>query len=264
MSNAGNVFGFLDRPPRSLKPRRRGLTVASDRGLSHDQVRSAIEANGDIIDHAKMTDHVGLMWRCQEDWLRRKIALYADAGIDTLPGGVPFEVAVVNGKVPAFMARVADLGFKAVEVSEDSLDLGPGDRLAAIRCGVDVGLHVYTEVGKKLPEKPLDPVAVIDTAQADLDAGAYLVVIEKSDVALCIGQGSDAIHRIVEGVGLDKVIVECGPGDDRFAIAKWLIGEFGSEINLENIGVDEAMIVEGMRHGLHRAIDYSYFHPYKG
>ena len=261
----GNAFDFLERPARDQKPRQRGLTVASDRGLSLEQAKSIIETTGDILDHIKCPDHVGNMWRWPAEWIKRKNDYYAGVGIHTLPGGIPFEVAVVQGKVPQFMARVAELGFRGVEVSEDSLDpLPQGERVAAIRCGIDCGLEVFTELGKKNPESPLDPVEAVEMAHRDLDAGAILVVIEKSDVALCIRNKSDALHRMVEGVGKDKIIVECGPGADKFEIAQWLMKEFGTDINLENIDADEAPVVEAMRHGLNRAVDYNYFHAFKG
>ena len=91
-----------------------------------------------------------------------------------------------------------------------------------------------------------------------------LVVVEKSDVALVIQKGSDSIHRLMRGVGADKLVIECGPGADRFDIARWLIQEFGPDINLENIDAEDAHIIEAMRHGLNRAVDYNYFHAFKG
>jgi phosphosulfolactate synthase len=262
--NNGTAFDFLARPQRSRKPRRLGLTVVSDKARSVEDTRSIIETLGDIIDHVKLPDHVGIMWRYPPDWIRRKNALYAAAGIDSLPGGIPFEVAAVQGKVPQFMQRVAELGFRGVEVSEDSIDTRPSDRIAAIKCGTRAGLKVFTELGKKFPEKPLDATEAIEMARRDLDAGAYLVVIEKSDVELVIKNRSDTIHRLLRGVGPEKLIIECGPGSNKFDIAKWLISEFGSDVNLENIDIEDGYIIEAMRHGLNRAVDYSYFNPFRG
>jgi phosphosulfolactate synthase len=258
------AFDFLARPPRSVKPRKRGITVTSDKAKSLADAASLIEMAGDIVDHMKIPDHVGVMWRYPAALLKKKNALYAKAGIDTLPGGIPFEVAAVQGKVPQFMARVAELGFKGVEVSEDSLDLAPGDRLNAIKHALANGLTVFTELGKKLPDQPLHAEEAIEMANQDLEAGTHLVVVEKSDVALVIKQASDTLHRLMRGVGSEHLIIECGPGADRFEIAKWLIREFGPDVNLENIDAEDAYIIEAMRHGMHRAVDYSYFHDWRG
>ncbi|MBI4193655.1 MAG: phosphosulfolactate synthase [Betaproteobacteria bacterium] len=258
------AFDFLERPPRAGKPRSRGLTVASDRARSLAQARDFIETAGDVIDHMKIPDHVGVMWRCSAAQLRKKNALYAKAGIDTLPGGIPFEVAAVQGRVPRFMERVAELGFGGVEVSEDSIDISRKDRVHAIRHALANDLTVFTELGKKFPENPLNAEEAIEMAGRDLDAGAHLVVVEKSDVALVIRQGTDTLHRLMRGVGPEHLIIECGPGADRFDIAKWLIREFGPDVNLENIDAEDAYVIEAMRYGLNRAADYSYFHPWRG
>ena len=53
-------------------------------------------------------------------------------------------------------------------------------------------------------------------------------------------------------------------GADRFDIAKWLIREFGPDVKLENIDAEDAHIIEVMRHGLRRAVDYSYFYAWRG
>ena len=258
------AFEFLTRPQRWLKPRKLGLTVASDKSKSLADAASLVETAGDIVDHMKIPDHVGVMWRASATQIRKKNALYEKAGIDTLPGGIPFEVAAVQGKVPQFMARVADLGFKGVEVSEDSIDLAPGDRLKAIQQARANGLTVFTELGKKFPDQPLNAKEAIEMAKRDLGAGTRLVVVEKSDVALVIKQSSDTLHRLMRGVGGEHLIIECGPGADRFEIASWLIREFGPDVNLENIDAEDAYIIEAMRHGLHRAADYSYFHSWRG
>jgi phosphosulfolactate synthase len=258
------AFEFLERPPRASKPRRRGITVLSDKARSLADVASFIETVGDIVDHMKIPDHVGVMWRYPAPLIKKKNALYAKARIDTLPGGIPFEVAAVQGKVPQFMERVAGLGFNGVEVSEDSIDLAPGDRVHAIKQARKHGLAVFTELGKKFPDQPLNAEEAIEMANRDLEAGTHLVVVEKSDVALVIKQGSDTLHRLMRGIGPEHLIIECGPGADRFEIARWLITEFGPDVNLENIDAEDAYIVEAMRHGLNRASDYSYFHAWRG
>lgn len=258
------AFEFLERPPRTRKPRTRGITVVSDKARSIADAVSFVETVGDVVDHMKIPDHVGVMWRYSAALIRKKNALYAKAGIDTLPGGIPFEVAAVQGKVPEFMERVAELGFKGVEVSEDSIDFAGGDRIHAIRQAGQHGLAVFTELGKKFPDQPLNAEEAIEMAQRDLEAGTHLVVLEKSDIALVIKQGTDTLHRLMRGVGPERLILECGPGADRFDIAKWLIREFGPDVNLENIDAEDAYVVEAMRHGLNRASDYSYFHAWRG
>lgn len=162
------------------------------------------------------------------------------------------------------MERVAELGFGGVEVSEDAIGQTPRDRINSIRRGIKAGLTVFTEFGKKFPVQPLDAKEAADMAKRDLDAGAHMVVLEKSDVALVIRNGTKTLHELMRAVGKEKRIVECGPGADRFEIAKWLIAEFGMEVNLENIDAEDAYGIEAMRYGLNRAVDYRYFHEWHG
>ena len=104
------------------------MTVALDWARSIANAESYVETVGDIIDHMKLTDHIGLMFRYSPDYIKRKNAIYRKAGIDTLPGGVVFEMAAVQGKVPQLMERVKELGFGAVEVSADCIDFSPAFR----------------------------------------------------------------------------------------------------------------------------------------
>ena len=237
-------FPFMQRPLRTQKPRARGMTVALDWARSIADAESYVETVGDIIDHMKLTDHIGLMFRYSPDYIKRKNAIYRKAGIDTLPGGVVFEMAAVQGKVPQLMERVKELGFGAVEVSADCIDFSPAFRRGAIGLGVEQGLKVFTEIGKKSPDKPLDVNEAVDTAKADIDAGAEMVVVEKSDVELVMRDRTDTLHRVIDAIGHERVIIECGPGDNRFQIAGWLIKEFGMNVNLENVDAHEVFAIE--------------------
>lgn len=50
------AFDFLARPPRSPKPRRRGLSVVSDKARSLAEAAGIVEVAGDIIDHIENID----------------------------------------------------------------------------------------------------------------------------------------------------------------------------------------------------------------
>ena len=255
-------FDFLDLPHRSQKPRTTGITVMSDRGMSMAESRSLVEVAGDIADHIKLTDHLGIMRRYPEEWIKGKNALYREAGIETTTGGIPFEVSLVQGKVPRFMERIADLGFSGVEISGDMVSTFPlKDRKEAIRLGRERGLHVFSELGKKFPEQPLDAEEAVETGLHDIEMGAYMLVVEKSDILKIIREDRDTLHRIAEALPREKLIFEAGPGDWP-EIARWLLTEFGPETNIENVGPEHIITLEAMRHGLNRAVEYRFFEPY--
>jgi phosphosulfolactate synthase len=256
-----NTFDFLPDPlGNHSKPRSKGITVANDRWLSLADVQSAIEVSGDIIDHVKCTDHVGILWRLPAAYIKRKNVLWNSAGISTLPGGIPFQVAAVHNEIPKYLKRVSELGFKGVEISEDMIDSLPeGARSSSISQARELGLQVFTELGKKFPDAPLEAGEAIERARIDIEAGCYKIVIEKTDVAFIHEKRADTLHSVVEAVGLNNIIFEIGPGSDIFNLAHWLIREFGAEVNLENLNAGDAPLIEAMRYGLARAAEYNYF-----
>ena len=79
------AFDFLARPPRHLKPRIKGITVVSDKAKSLTQAHDFVETIGELMDHMKLPDHVGVMWRDAAEFIREKNAIYSAAGIHTLP-----------------------------------------------------------------------------------------------------------------------------------------------------------------------------------
>ena len=85
--NPKPAFDFLARPPRATKPRKAGLTVTSDKAKSLADTGSLIETAGDIVDHMKIPDHVGVIWRYSAALLKKKNALYAKAGIEAMRHG---------------------------------------------------------------------------------------------------------------------------------------------------------------------------------
>lgn len=256
---------FIDSPDRPRKPRKTGITVTSDRQFSMDEARAFVETAGDIVDHIKIPDHYGLLRRYSPEWVKKKTAYYKSVGIDSTPGGIVFEMAALQGKVPQFMKRIAELGFTGVEVSEDMLDvpLSPKDRKAAVRHGIENGLHVFTELGRKFSDKELEAEEAIEMANEDLESGAFMVVVEKADIAKIRKDGRDDLHRLMETVPRERLILEAGPGDWP-GLARWLIQEFGPEVNIENVGPENVITLEAMRHGLTRAAEYRYFEQFSG
>ena len=162
------------------------------------------------------------------------------------------------------MERTAALDFGGVEVSEDSIDLGPRDRVNAIKHALAVGLVVFTELGKKFPDRPLDAEEAIEMADRDFDAGAYLVVVEKSDVALAIRSGTDALHRLMRGVAPEPSYHRVRAGRRPLRDRKVAHPGIRARCESRERRCRGPYIIEGMRHGLHRATDYEYFHAYRG
>src|SRR4029077_12279766 len=79
---------------------------------------------------------------------RRKIAAARRHGVPTVTGGGPFEVAVAQSQLPAYLDLCADIGVTRIECGQGftESDLKPRAIVAAAQSR---GLQVQMELGKK-------------------------------------------------------------------------------------------------------------------
>lgn len=248
------AFGDIVQPPlggRGRKPRRQGLTVVMDKGLGPAGTADVLTTAGEYIDFWKIA--FGTPALVPAPVLREKLALLAAAGVDAYPGGTLLEVAHVQGRAPALLRRARDLGFRAVEVSDGSIDLEPADRLNLIQAARDLGLRVITEVGKKDPAQQPPTGALVEQALADLAAGAEYVVVEARESGKGIGiyddRGqvrADGLEALAGALPVDRLIWEAPAKAQQQA----LILRFGPRVSLGNVPPAEALALEALRQGL--------------
>src|SRR5438552_2348311 len=79
---------------------------------------------------------------------RAKVQAATRAGVATVTGGGPFEVAATQGRLPEYLDLCADIGFTRVECGEGFTDLAsePEEVAAMAR---ERGLAIQYELGKK-------------------------------------------------------------------------------------------------------------------
>lgn len=237
---------------RTTKPRQSGLTMVLDRCHGLTETKDLIELSGDYIDHIKLS--FGTTVFLDEDVLRRKIAMIREAGIEVYPGGTLFEVAVFEGVCAAYLQRARALGFTAVEVSDGTIDLPSHVRADAIRRALDLGLKVFTEVGKKDPAQQPSPAELNEQIHRDLELGAEKVIVEARESGTNVGI-YDAEGRVVEDrldallAGLDSVdrIIWEAPLKQQ---QDYLVLRFGPNVNLGNIRPQDVLALESVRCGL--------------
>lgn len=252
---------FVEIPEHSRKPRQTGLTLARDLGVGYETAASFMEAVGEFIDFVKIRHlFVLLMNDTEQDFTRRKVDLYRRHGIDVNPGGIVFELALLSNTVQRTFDTLVHLGFSAVEISENIVPLTLQDKVRYIRMAKAAGLKVLFEVGEKYPQGAFD----VETAAADmkimLDAGCDLLILEKSQIELCLGQKGEKpeAERLVElasRVGLEKIVFEAEATPHHV----WLFNTFGSEVNLgPNLDLEIICKLEASRRSLSREAGYGY------
>ena len=190
-----------------------------------------------------------------ENATRRKIALAHRYGVPTVTGGGPFEIAVAQGELPAYLDLCADVGVTRIECGQgftDS-DLKPKEIVAAARRR---GLEVQMELGKKhdggFNERTL--MAWINNGQEWLDAGAVQLVVEARESAKGVGLfdehgnlNTTYADKFVRAFGFETVMFEAPNKPSQFA----LLNHFGREVHLCNVRLEELLRVEIYRRGLH-------------
>jgi phosphosulfolactate synthase len=186
---------------------------------------------------------------------RAKFAAARAHGVRTVTGGGPFEIAVAQGQLPAYLDLCADVGVDRIECGEGftDMDIPPAEiaRMAGER-----GLEFQFELGKKhggsFTERVVDEL--IERGRRWLDAGASELVIEARESAAGVGVfGADGTFngaladRFADAFGLDTVMFEAPNKPSQFA----LLDHFGREVRLCNVRLEELLRVEIYRRGLH-------------
>jgi phosphosulfolactate synthase len=186
---------------------------------------------------------------------RRKIEAARRGGIPTVAGGGPFETAVAQRALPAYLDLCADVGLSRIECGEGftEITLSPAEVVA--QAG-ERGLEVEFELGEKHAGRFTDEEtsALVEKGQRWLDAGAVRLVIEARESAEDVGLFSapgqfDArqAERFADAFGLGRVLFEAPNKASQFA----LISHFGPSVQLGNVRLEEVLRVEIYRRGLH-------------
>ena len=190
-----------------------------------------------------------------ESVTRRKLAAARRHGVPTVAGGGPFEVAVVQGRLPQYLDLCADVGFTRIESGQGFTDIVL-DPHEVVRMAQDRRLDVQFELGSK-HAGPFTTEAVDDLLLQGwkwLDAGAVELVIEARESALGIGLfdrdqrlNSALADRFADEFGLDRVTFEAPTKRSQFV----LLEHFGRDVRLSNVRLEELLRVEIFRSGLH-------------
>lgn len=253
-------FSMLSIPEIPPKPRRRGLLAISDKIIPIRAMEDLLEIAGSLIDTAKISDHVGLIARHSKEWIQKKIQLYHSQDVNVVVGGIPFELAVLQGKVVEYFKSVKDTGFDGIEISDDVIEpLSVEDRNELIQKAKNYGLKVYTEIGRKNLDIPFNAEYFGALIQKDIRNGVEKVYIERSEIKHLMDTDPSELDRLLDIVGKESVIFEIGP-DQTIQRTVWLLNRYGSELNLASIMPDMVIAVDALRRGMHRGIGYNFLY----
>lgn len=191
----------------------------------------------------------------REDCTRQKIAAARRHHVPVVTGGGPFEIAVAQDELPAYLDLCSSLGVTRIECGEGFTDM-PLKSHQVVKMAAERGLEVQFELGKKhggaFREDTLE--ALIQQGWHWLDGGAVQLVVEARESAQGVGFFDEAgvlnvefAERFAEAFGLGRVMFEAPNKPSQFA----LLNHFGQQVQLCNVRLEEVLRVEIYRRGLH-------------
>lgn len=234
---------------RELRP----ATCPFDPGLAPVALESHLDQSAHLMLSLKISMACWMI--AGESATRRKVRAARTAGVRVSTGGGPYEVAVAQKQLPAYLDLCADVGFDAIECGSGFTDPGlPPEEV--VRMAGERGLEVEYELGKKHGgEFDADQLPhLIAEGTRWLDAGARRLIVEARESAAAVGLfdpggqlDTRLAERLVDAFGLMRLVFEAPSKRSQFA----LLDHFGPEIQLANVPLGELLRVEIYRRGLH-------------
>ena len=251
-------FAFVELPQArsQAKPRASGLTMMADFGLPYLQAEDLLAMAGRYIDVAKIA--VGTSRLYDLAYLRKKLALYRRHRVRPFVGGQfqEYVFATYGEKaLRGFLREAKRVGFDVVEISDNCVPLTPRQRRAQIRLAIDCGLAVFGEVGSK--DARNDARLLIAQAEDCFAAGAEVVLVEAAELIVNGKPKMSLINGLRRGLDMSRVLIELpGPWISGVALSavedmkKFLVREFGPDVNIANVMPSDIMETEALRVGL--------------
>lgn len=229
------------------------LTSPFDPGYDPVTLESHLDQSSHLMATLKISMACWMI--ADEAATRRKLAAAQRHNVPTVTGGGPFEVAVAQGQLEAYLDLCADLGVTRIECGEGftTLLLKPQ---AVVKMAHERGLAVQYEMGKKhegsFTSDTLEEA--ITRGRNWLDAGAVQLVVEARESARGVGAFDNDgvlnpafVDRFAKEFGLDIAMFEAPNKASQFAFLE----HFGQHVHLCNVRLEELLRVEIFRRGLH-------------
>lgn len=240
-------FSLSQMPVRTTKPRKDGLTMVMDKGLSIQEVHNFLSISGPHVDMVKL----GFGTSYVTPNLREKIEVYQSYGMPLYFGGTLFEAFLIRNQLDDYIALLKDYKINYVEVSDGSITIPHSEKCGYIEKLTKHAL-VLSEVGSKDAEHIIPPYKWIELMSAELEAGSSYVIAEAREagnVGIYRGSGEvreGLVQEILTKIPGEKIIWEAPQKGQQLYFLELL----GCNVNLGNIAPAEVIPLEAMRIGL--------------
>jgi len=240
-------FSLSQIPERNKKPRKNGITMVMDKGLSVEEVKNFMSASHLHVDIVKL----GFGTSFVTPNLKEKIEIYQGFNIPVYFGGTLFEAFLIRNQFDDFINVCKDFKIDYIEVSDGSITIPHAEKCGYIEKLTKVGT-VLSEVGSKDAAHIIPPYKWIELMKAELNAGSTYVIAEAREagnVGIYRGSGEvreGLVQEILTQISEEKIIWEAPQKDQQLYFLELL----GCNVNLGNIAPSEVIPLEAMRIGL--------------
>lgn len=243
-----NNFGDLSLPQRPHKPREEGRTHVIDTGAGVAWLDDILQSIDEIVDLAKL----GWGTSVVTSNLNEKLAIYDRHDIEVCFGGTLFEIAYLQRRIDEYSEWLSTLGVATIEVSDGTLVIDRAEKTRLIE-KLAHRFSVFSEVGSKDSDAVVSPARWVEQIRDELSAGARKVILEgrESGTAGLYRPSGEIrmglIEEIVDaGIDLEDLVFEAPVKAQQV----WLLNQLGSDVNLANVHLQDALAVETLRLGL--------------
>ncbi len=240
-------FQMSQIPERTAKPRKNGLTMVMDKGLSYAEAENFLSVAGVHTDLIKL----GFGTSFVTPNLRKKIELYQSHNIPVYFGGTLFEAFIIRNQFEDYVAICKDYKIDLIEVSDGSITIPHSEKCGYIE-KIAKFATVLSEVGSKDAAHIIPPYKWIELMSAELSAGSAYVIAEAREagnVGIYRGSGEvreGLVQEILTKIPAEKILWEA----PQKAQQLYFLELIGCNVNLGNIAPSEVIPLETMRIGL--------------
>lgn len=248
-------FNLSHLPERQNKPRKKGVTMVMDKGLSIRECEDLVDGSGEYIDIVKLGFGSSLL----TPNLDRKLAFFRECKIPVYFGGTLLEAFIVRGQFEDYLRLLDKYKMEYCEISDGSITMPHQEKCHYIH-RLCKRVTVISEVGSKEEGILIRPGMWIEMMQAELQAGVWKVIAEareSGNVGIYRPNGKAhvmLINKIVSRIPADLIIWEA-PQKSQQA---YFIKLFGADVNLGNIAPSEVIALECLRMGLRSDTFFQY------
>lgn len=240
-------FNLSQMPERNQKPRKAGITMVMDKGLSIAEVHNFMSIANPHVDIIKL----GFGTSFVTPNLREKIEAYQSYDVPVYFGGTLFEAFLIRNQFDDFISICKDYKIDYMEVSDGSITIPHAEKCGYIEKLTKYGT-VLSEVGSKDAAHIIPPYKWIELMRAELEAGSTYVIAEAREagnVGIYRGSGEvreGLVQEILTQIPGESIIWEAPQKSQQLYFLELL----GCNVNLGNIAPSEVISLEAMRVGL--------------